>query len=70
MAASALAAYLVKHQQVLVWDGWNCFTVFQGERMGRPSVIYADVFVENGNITRTRIRGNAVILDTMEEDRL
>lgn len=71
VAASALAAYLVKHRQVLVWDGWNCFTVFQGEKMGRPSVIYADVFVENGNITRTRIRGNAVIPETViGEDRL
>lgn len=62
VAASALAAYLVDHRQAPVRDGWNCFTVFQGERMGRPSVIYADVFVEKGNITRTRIRGNAVIL--------
>lgn len=62
VAASALAAYLVDHRQVLVQDGWNCFTVFQGEAMGKPSVIYADVFVEDGKITRTRIRGNAKIL--------
>lgn len=62
VAASALAAYLVDHRQVLVQNGWNCFTVFQGEAMGQPSVIYADVFVEDGKIIRTRIRGNAKIL--------
>ncbi len=62
VAASALAAYLVKHQLVSVREGWNQFTVFQGEAMGRPSVIYSDVFVEKGRIIRTRIRGNAQIL--------
>jgi hypothetical protein len=30
--------------------------------MGQPSVIYADVFVEENKITRTRIRGNAKML--------
>ncbi len=62
VAASALAAYLVEYQRVPVRDGWNCFTVFQGEAMGQPSVIYADVFVEENKITHTRIRGNAKIL--------
>lgn len=62
VAASALAAYLVKYRKVPVQEGWNCFTIFQGETMGRPSVIYADVFVEENEITRTRIRGNAKIL--------
>lgn len=62
VAASALAAYLVKYRQVTVQDGWNCFTIFQGEAMGQPSVIYADVFVEENKITRTRIRGNAKML--------
>ena len=37
-------------------------TVFQGEAMGRPSVIYADVLLEDGHIIRTRVRGNAEIL--------
>jgi len=62
VAASALAAYLVRHQLVPVQEGWNQFTVFQGKAMGRPSVIYSDVFVEEDKITRTRIRGNAKIL--------
>lgn len=62
VAASALAAYLVRHQLISVQEGWNQFTVFQGKSMGRPSVIYSDVFVEDGHITRTRIRGNAKIL--------
>lgn len=62
VAASALAAYLVRHQLVPVREGWNQFTVFQGETMGRPSVIYSDVFIEDGCITRTRIRGRAKII--------
>ena len=62
VAASALAAYLVEYRKVPVQERWNCFTIFQGEAMGRPSVIYADVFVEENEITRTRIRGNAKIL--------
>lgn len=62
VAASALAAYLIKYQLVPTQAGWNQFTIFQGEAMGRPSVICSDVFVEDGQITRTRIRGNAQIL--------
>lgn len=62
VAASALAAYLVRHRLVPIRQGWNRFTVFQGEAMGRPSVIYADVFVEGEAVTRTRIRGNARIV--------
>lgn len=62
VAASALAAYLVEHRQLPVQEGWNSITVLQGEAMGRPSVIFADVYLENGAITRTRIRGNAKIL--------
>jgi len=62
VAASALGAYLVKHRLVPVQEGWNQFTVFQGKAMGRPSVIYSDVFVQDGHITRTRIRGRAKII--------
>jgi len=62
VAASALAAYLIEHRLVPVRSGWNQFTVFQGKAMGRPSVICSDVFVEDGHITRTRIRGNAKII--------
>ena len=64
VAASALAAYLAAHRLVPVRQGWNQFTVFQGEAMGRPSVIYSDVYVEESGITRTRIRGNARIVST------
>lgn len=59
VAASALSAYLAQHQIVPIQAGWNSFTIFQGEAMGRPSVIGADVFVEAGRITRTRVRGRA-----------
>lgn len=62
IAASALAAYLVDRRLAPAVGGWNSFTVYQGEAMGRPSVIYADVFAEEGRITRTRVRGNAEIL--------
>lgn len=59
VAASALGAYLTKHAVVPVHEGWNRFTVRQGEAMGKPSVIGSDAFVENGEITRTRVRGRA-----------
>lgn len=62
VAASALGAYLVQHRLLPVQEGWNCFTVMQGEAMGRPSIIQSDVLLEAGEITRTRIRGNANIL--------
>ena len=62
VAASALSAYLVKHGIFPVQEGWNRFTVRQGEAMGRPSIIGADCFVENGTITKTRVRGMAEII--------
>ena len=61
VAASALGAYLVEHHIVPVREGWNSCTVFQGFAMGKPSVIRADSFVENGRITDTRVCGTAVL---------
>lgn len=61
VAASALGAYLVEHHMVPVREGWNSCTVFQGFAMGKPSVIRADSFVENGRITDTRVCGTAVL---------
>ncbi len=59
VAASALGAYLVHHRILPVQEGWNRFTVFQGFAMGRPSVIASDVFVQNGAIVKTQVRGSA-----------
>lgn len=62
VAASALSAYLTHYGIFPVQEGWNRYTVRQGEAMGRPSIIGADCFVENGKITKTRVRGKAEIV--------
>ncbi|MBQ7534330.1 MAG: PhzF family phenazine biosynthesis isomerase [Stomatobaculum sp.] len=62
VAASALSAYLVQYHVMPVREGWNCFTIRQGEAMGRPSVIGADCLVEEGKIIKTRVCGNAEIV--------
>ena len=59
VAASALGAYLTLHQLLPVHEGWNSYTIRQGEAMGRPSIIGSDILVEEGKITRTRVRGTA-----------
>ncbi|WP_281697153.1 PhzF family phenazine biosynthesis protein [Acidaminococcus massiliensis] len=59
VAASALGAYLVRHQLIPVAEGWNPCTVYQGEAMGRPSLIRAETQVTGGKITKTRICGTA-----------
>lgn len=61
VAASALGAYLVHHRIVPVREGWNSCTVYQGQAMGKPSVIYAETLVESGKITGARVRGEAVL---------
>lgn len=61
VAACALAAYLTTHRQK-GGDGWHGFQLGQGFAMGRPSTIRAEAFSENGEITATRVGGNALIL--------
>lgn len=63
VAASALGAYAVLNRVAPVREGWNSCTVMQGFAMGRPSVIYADTRVENGEIVQTKVRGNAIITE-------
>lgn len=63
VAASALGVYLVSHEIVPVKEGWNSFTIYQGESMGRPSRLGSDCYVENGRILQTRVRGNAFLTD-------
>ena len=59
VAASALGAYLARHQVLPVAEGWNRYTVMQGFAMGRPSVIYSEIQIEDSSITGTRVRGMA-----------
>ena len=59
VAASALGAYLVSHKLAPVAEGINRYTIYQGEAMGRPSVIDSEIVLENGKITGTRVRGSA-----------
>lgn len=62
VAASALGAYLAANQTVPTKEGWNSYTIFQGFAMGRPSIIYSEICIKNGEITETRVRGKAEIL--------
>lgn len=59
VAASALGAYLVLHELAPVREGLNRYTIYQGEAMGRPSIIDSEIIVENGKITATKVRGTA-----------
>ena len=62
VAASALGAYLAQHRVLPLAEGWNRYTVMQGFAMGRPSVLFSEIRMENGSITGTRVRGSARIL--------
>ena len=59
VAASALSAYMVEHRLLPLADGWNEITVRQGEAMGKPSIISAACFLEDGRVTATRVSGKA-----------
>lgn len=59
VAASALGAYLVQTAGLPVQQGWNSFRILQGFAMGSPSVITSEVFLSDGAITATRIKGRA-----------
>jgi len=67
VAASALGAYLVDNNIVKAKEGWNSFTVYQGFAMGRPSMIYSDLLIENSKIVKTRVKGNAEIVEQQSQ---
>jgi PhzF family phenazine biosynthesis protein len=68
VAAAALAAYLIHAGANAPSEhGWQVLSVGQGDAMGQPSLMRAEVLVEGGMITRTRITGQARILS--EEQR-
>ena len=69
VAAAALAAYLARYSVFgAPSDGWHSFAVGQGEAMGQPSLLRAEALVEAGQVTQTRVTGQARIL--AEEQRV
>ena len=66
LAACALGTYLSRYEVIRPKvDGWHTFEIHQGYAMGRPSLLYAEVMIKNGEITDVRIKGRAEI--TAEE---
>ena len=58
-AAGALAAYLVSHNAVTV-QPVTVLPVEQGHAVSRPSTIYTEVYVEEGEIVRVVMGGRVV----------
>lgn len=57
VAACALGAYLAKYHSKA--NGWQEFEILQGYAMGRPSRLSVGAFLENGQITKSYVSGNA-----------
>lgn len=63
LAACALGAYLAQYGVIREKvDGLHTFEIHQGYAMGRPSVLYSEVMIKNGEITDVRIKGKAEII--------
>jgi trans-2,3-dihydro-3-hydroxyanthranilate isomerase len=60
-ATGALTAYLVKHR-LLKFDRALRFVSEQGLEMGRPSRLWVEAEVENGQAVRIRVGGRCVLL--------
>ncbi len=66
IAACALGAYLTAHEVFShQTPDWHTYRIEQGHAMGRPSVIFAEALVKEGQIVKTRLGGTAWI--TAEE---
>ena len=61
-AAGALSSYLVYHGAIETIENVAKFTIEQGDFMSRPSRIFAEITGEKGNIEKTRIGGNSVVV--------
>ncbi|MGE7762934.1 PhzF family phenazine biosynthesis protein [Peribacillus sp. NPDC097895] len=62
VAACALGSYLVEHHVFKEKEsGWHKVQINQGFSMKKPSVIYAESFVQGSEIIKTQIMGQAVI---------
>ncbi|MGD8305368.1 MAG: PhzF family isomerase [Ignavibacteria bacterium] len=57
-----LGAYLVKHRLVDSTDSYFKFKTKQGEAMGRPGYVDVEVESHDGNPTKVKVGGNAVIV--------
>ncbi len=63
-ASGALAGYLVTHEALglAVKEGDYSFMIEQGDFMGRPSRIFAEVTASAGHVERVRIGGSSVVV--------
>jgi trans-2,3-dihydro-3-hydroxyanthranilate isomerase len=59
-AAGALGCYLVRNGKLAVSGGRAEVVIEQGIEIGRPSIIYVDVAVTDGEISQVRVGGEAV----------
>ena len=60
VAASALGAYLAENKCFPpIIEGWNRYRIIQGVAMGRPSIIQSEIFIQNNQMIKTRVKGNA-----------
>ena len=58
---SAVVAFAgAVHKGLLLEDGDHAWTVNQGEDMGRPSQLFLNINVENGNVNKVYVGGYAV----------
>lgn len=62
VAAASLLCYLYLTGQISAPEnGWKRLTVLQGQAMGRPSMLVAEILLEDGKIRETRVSGSAEI---------
>jgi len=66
VAACALGAYLVHLRAVEVEEPATNLFIEQGYAIGRPGTVEVRIYLENGEITRVGITGQAVPISTAE----
>jgi len=60
-ANGPLGAYLAKHQIVNIENDKLIFKARQGEAIGREGTVEVEVDLQNGNPTRVKVGGSAVV---------
>ena len=66
VAAASLLCYLFLTGQVnFPKSGWSRMMIFQGQAMGRPSVLEAELLLGDGDILQTRVSGSAEITEEL-----
>jgi PhzF family phenazine biosynthesis protein len=66
VAACALGAYLAHQGAIEVEELVTKLLIEQGHAIGRPGTVEVQVYLENGEITRVQIAGQAVPISTAE----